>query len=238
MNIYFPSFPSSIQLPVLKNNILTIQQKKILLIAYAAFAFLAACYIVKRCSSALSIKRSDLKNILQSGDQTHLLAYLAKYGNQVKELNLIYFLTLNDQDLETLARQCPNLQKLTIHSKEITDQGTKHLQALTALKSLSLSECNLITNQGLQHLQLLIALQSLNLWGCYKITDQGLQYLQVFSALQSLNLSYCDGITNQGLQFFQTLKALQSLDLRKCQQLTSQDIQQLKNQMPGLIITS
>ncbi len=250
MNIHFSSFYPSIYLPALKNSMLTVQQKKILLIASAAFVFLTACYLAKSYFSFSVKSLSVPQHILQSDSRVNLYNYLATHGKHIRELDLSTFSTLNDPDLEAISKSCPNLQKLIITSSEVTDKGLQHLQTLTALQSLNLCGCikitdqglqylqtlkalqflNLfvsheITDQGMQHLQALKALKSLNLTGCCKITDQGLQYLQVMTTLQSLCLWGCDDITDQGLQYLQALKALQFLDLTACNKITDKGLQ-------------
>ncbi len=244
MPIHFPPFNSLIQLPPLKTNILTIQQKKIFLIASAAFAFLATCYIVQRCYSNFHgksrpipqpshiipqpIPQSIPDDILQKLNPIPLLNYLAKHGQQFSELDIGNFISFSDQELKLLTEYCPNLQKLRINAQYITNQGFQHLQALTALESLNLAGGAQISDKGLQHLQTLTTLQSLNLNFCYNITDQGLKHLQALKALRSLDLQQCYKITDQGLLHLQALTVLQSLDLDLCHNITDQGLQHLQ----------
>ncbi len=126
--------------------------KKIFFIASAAFAFLAACYAAR--SSYLFLYADFVpKDILQSGDRASLLNYLATHGKHVKKLDLSEFSKLKDQDLKTISEQCPELQKLKIRSKQVTDEGFQHLQFLKFLQSLNLTGCSLLTSQQIQQFQ-------------------------------------------------------------------------------------
>jgi hypothetical protein len=141
----------------------------------------------------------------------------------------LHNIDMTDADLKHLADRFVHLKSLNLSGcKRITDQGLKHLQALTSLQSLNLYECNQMTDQGLAHLQALTSLQSLNLSWCKQITDQGLVHLQALTSLQSLGLSWCEKITDQGLKHLQALASLQSLDLSCCNQITDQGLKHLQ----------
>jgi hypothetical protein len=137
---------------------------------------------------------------------------------------------ITDADLKDLAdRYFTHLISLNLNGcKRITDQGLKHLQALTSLQSLDLSGCKQITDQGLEHLKALTSLQSLDLNCCNQITDQGLEHLKALTSLQSLGLGWCNQITDQGLEHLKALTSLQSLDLDWCEQITDQGLVHLQ----------
>ena len=103
----------------------------------------------------------------------------------------------------------------------ITDQGVRSLVCLTALQTLHLSRTD-ITDQGLQSLSCLTALKTLGLYNCPGITDQGLQPLTCLTALQYLDLSHSAAF--QSLQSLPYLTALQVLDLSHCDAITDQGV--------------
>ena len=73
-------------------------------------------------------------------------------------------------------------------SKELTDEGVRHLARLPALKHLDLSG-TAITDRGLEVLRELAALESISLAGT-RVTDEGVAHLAHCHELQQVNLSY------------------------------------------------
>jgi hypothetical protein len=73
-------------------------------------------------------------------------------------------------------------------SKELTDEGVRHLSRLPALKHLDMSGTS-ISDRGLQVLRGLAALETLSLAGTH-ITDEGLAHLAHCHELRQINLSW------------------------------------------------
>ena len=73
-------------------------------------------------------------------------------------------------------------------SKELTDEGVRHLSRLPALKHLDVSG-TAITDRGLQILRGLSVLETLSLAGTH-ITDEGLAHLAHCHELRQINLSW------------------------------------------------
>ena len=102
------------------------------------------------------------------------------------------------------------LQELDLSDTQVTDAGLVHLKRLTALSNLNLSG-TWVTGAGFVHLKRLTALSSLNL-SQTQVTDAGLVHLKRLTALSSLNLSWTN-VTDAGLVHLEGLTALSRLDL-------------------------
>jgi hypothetical protein len=93
---------------------------------------------------------------------------------------------------------------------KLTDAGLAHLNELTRLRVLDLTDTQ-VTDAGLAHLTGLKGLQRLHLTGT-KVTDAGLAHLTNLKRLTHLYL--CDtGVTDAGLAHLKRLTGLQRLDL-------------------------
>ncbi len=121
-------------------------------------------------------------NITGDEDLSHLTAFpnlrrLEIWGNPGD---------ITDASLPSIG-QCSKLEKLVLHSEEITDTGLQHLTGLTALRVLDLSSCPRITDDGLQHITPLQHLEVLDLSDMV-ITGRGLGSVRLLPRLRRLNL--------------------------------------------------
>jgi Leucine-rich repeat (LRR) protein len=118
------------------------------------------------------------------------------------------------------------------------------LADLVSLRTLDLSQCDLITDDGLEQLEGLEQLQEVSLAWCRLITDQGLDaftfhpgrsinlrrlrlsrcpleevsYLGRLSALEELDISGCTDIGSSALgKTLKYLKKLEALDVSYCE---------------------
>ncbi len=74
-------------------------------------------------------------------------------------------------------RSLSNLTSLNLSHTRITNDGLAHVQHLSNLLYLDLSECDLITNRGLRYIRQLSYLAYLNLMGCPRINARGIARL-------------------------------------------------------------
>ncbi len=199
-------------------------------------------------SSRTDIQDEDLIPLLKKNPHIKLLnlkectnitdAGLAPLKNltQLKSLNLFCCYQFTDVGLEHLA----GLTQLTSldlsYCNELSDAGLRYLKGLTQLTELDLFSCKELTDGGLQYLAGLTQLTSLNLSYCDKLSDGGLQHLAGLTQLKSLALYNCYQFTDVGLQHLKSLSQLTELDLSECTQLTSNAKEELKKQIPGLMI--
>lgn len=151
-------------------------------------------------------------------------AEIEKLGGQVTvdkaSPELVIAVNLSDVAISDAALACldafPHLHRLDLgHTKKldpstVTDAGLAHLQGLTELRRLSLTNAN-VTDAGLVYLKGLTHLQSLNLDGT-KVTDAGIARLTGLSGLQTLKLRDTE-VTDAGVMSLGVLSQLQNLNL-------------------------
>jgi hypothetical protein len=95
------------------------------------------------------------------------------------------------------------LKRLRIDAmSQVTDDGVRHLAALTNLESLAMHNGHRLSNDALKHLQGLARLKELSLFACSNITDAGLAHLKSITALESLELGQTR-VTHQGIALLQ-----------------------------------
>jgi Leucine-rich repeat (LRR) protein len=122
-------------------------------------------------------------------------------GTSLSDPNLMYFAGLK------------KLVKLHLDENEdIGDPGMVHLQGLTQLRNLSLSDTG-VGDLGIEKLKKLTNLEELNLAGT-RITDRGLVHLQRFMNLRVLDLAETK-ITAAGLKNIENLTNLEVLYLHR-----------------------
>ncbi len=142
------------------------------------------------------------------------------------------------------------LQELDLSKGRITDEGLKHLQGLTNLRSLTLFWNNDVTDEGLRHLRGLTNLRRLDVSLCFDITDKGVSHLRGLTNLQYLGLDdtkigddglvnikgLCNlekltlnhtAVTDKGLAHLKELTRLKSLDLGSTR-ITDKGLEHLK----------
>lgn len=108
----------------------------------------------------------------------------------------------DDDDLKTLVsewRKCEKLVNLNLsENRKISDDGIEGLQALSQLRELNLSSCD-ITNESIPSLVPLSLLENLNLSYCHRITDAGMKHIPDLRRLKYLDLQGCPRISRGGL---------------------------------------
>jgi hypothetical protein len=117
---------------------------------------------------------------------------------------------VDDEELSSL-KHFSRLEGLELScSDKVTDDGLKHLEGLTGLRSLALHGEGL-TSPRLAHLSRLTGLKELDLSGS-GLTDEGIVFLRPLIHLQSLNLAGTD-VTDEGIKSLHFLSELRELDL-------------------------
>ena len=127
------------------------------------------------------------------------------------------------------------LRSLDLTNTQVTDAGLAHLQGLTQLRVLTLNYTQ-VTNAGLVHLRGLTQLKELCLVRT-RVTDAGLVHLQGLTQLQRLDISFSRWVADPGLVHLQTLTQLQWLDLYETH-VTGAGINELKKALPNVQITT
>ena len=125
----------------------------------------------------------------------------------------LYSKDINDDGLVCLA-ELPMLRFLSIRYGNFTDAGMAHVKKCTRLRNLDLNSVP-ITDTGLYHLSSLDKLEDLNLFNT-EVTDRGLAYLKSLSYLKKLNVrkrEQKDQITDAGMVHLAQINSLEYLDL-------------------------
>ena len=105
-----------------------------------------------------------------------------------------------------------NLERLTAHSADLTDEDMAYLAEFPNLKYLELNVNPKITDQGLQHLKGLKELRYLSLFYCPELTGSGFEYLTKLEKLVNLNISN-NQISDKHLSQLQKINSLQVLNV-------------------------
>jgi F-box/leucine-rich repeat protein 14 len=109
------------------------------------------------------------------------------------------------------------------------------------LKALSLENCTNITDYGIMHITALSNLKYLNLTAC-NISDNSLRYIIVLQNLSDLSFGYSEKISDEGLKYLAELKKIKIIFIDKCNRISNDGIDHLlmlmvlTNQMPQLYI--
>ena len=153
---------------------------------------------------------------------------------QLREL-LLAKTDVNDAALKLIAG-FPELTKLRIAGTPITDAGFGHLNQLSKLRSLDVSECQALSDASTDTIVQMKNLTDLNLWRV-PITDAGLQSIVNLPNLRSLNLDNTE-ITDEGLALIANLTDLTFLHLGSTR-ITDDGLMQLRPlaQLERLIVT-
>ena len=144
------------------------------------------------------------------------------FVSQLKSLKALYFDEDNKVTNAALGRHLPklvNLEKLSLHGEQISDEGLEHLKDLPRLRELSLNSGN-FTSEGLAYLKECPALQNLDLKHL-PVADGGIKYLAGHQKLEDLDL-YNTKVTDRGLQFLKTMPSLRKLNIGKRQENNNQ----------------
>jgi len=94
-------------------------------------------------------------------------------------------------------------------SPEFTDDHLRHLETLSTLKFLDLSE-TLVSDSGLGHLRVLNQLERLGLVACPWITDAGLAHIEGLMRIKELDLRKT-AITDEALAHLEKLHSIEEL---------------------------
>jgi hypothetical protein len=135
---------------------------------------------------------------------------------------------VSDDGLEHL-NELTSLQELILSdSREFTDSGLEHLKGLPNLQNLALDHTE-ITDAGLVHLSSVPRLERLGL--CYtRISDNGLPHLSGVTKLQILTLP--GSITDAGLMHLNRLSSLRLVTVPKTH-VTDEGIKNLHEALPN-----
>jgi Leucine-rich repeat (LRR) protein len=139
---------------------------------------------------------------------------------------------ISDDGLRHL-QQLRNLKSLDIFSGRITDAGCSHISAMTSLESLELCGGG-VGDLGCIALAALENLTSLNLSQNERITNRGAAALATLANLKVLNLSNTR-VNSSALRFFGGLLKLQSLALYGCRGIDHAGcLEKLQDELPNL----
>jgi Leucine-rich repeat (LRR) protein/tetratricopeptide (TPR) repeat protein len=117
------------------------------------------------------------------------------------------------------------MNSLSPNDSAINDDGMTHLQGLSNLEDLDLSNTR-IGDAGLARIRGLRNLRELNL-GHTKITDVGMIHIEGFDNLEKLDLGTTK-ISNEGLTHLRNLTKLEDLDLNCIEEITDDGLVHLK----------
>ena len=176
---------SHYMIPLFKQTILpsiSVQQKKILLIASLAFSFLAACYLVSYFYVRTKLPDANMEDVEDIEVRLENAADINIKGlsKDLKKLDLSRYDNVTDATIKDLPK---NLTTLNLGGcKKLTDAGIKDLPK--NLTTLNLSDCDKLTDAAIKDLPK--NLTTLNLRGCDQLTDAAIKDLP--KNLTTLNL--------------------------------------------------
>jgi hypothetical protein len=139
-------------------------------------------------------------------------AHLKKLGRggALRSLRILSSPNVSDEGVIAIAG-FNSLEWLRIcAAPKVTDRGVAHLERLSELKSLDLSETS-ITDEALSHIGKLGRLESLAFHQC-AITDDGIRELSKLTRLKKVRISSTK-VTDASMSALGTLNQLQELDL-------------------------
>lgn len=173
----------------------------------------------------------------------------------LKDLDL-FGTNVSDQGLSALSRM-KNLRDLHLPTS-ITDEGLVHLEGLSQIRSLKLSNNRNIRDHGLAHLSKLSQLEVLDCGGTNignegvrnirdlrelrvlkmngtRIGDPAMAFIGAMSNLRELTLMGVD-ITDTGLEQLRSLVKLKRLNIENIDNITEKAISKIQADIPGLRI--
>jgi len=153
-----------------------------------------------------AVESLDLNHCRGVGDD--VVERLAKLP-RLKKLGLCAT-QVGDSGVERLSKSLPHLKELDL-SQCAGNAGLRHLESMSELRSLKLSECGL-TSAGLAHLKGLTQLQELDLTDNPHLGNDAIGHLERLVNLRTLNLSHCS-LTDGGLAHLRGMVRLEELDL-------------------------
>ncbi len=122
-------------------------------------------------------------------------------GNEV----MVRIKNIDDQELRTLVRELTGFIPLVYlnlsENRKITNIGLEYIRGLEQLSMLNLSSCSL-TDDGIKHLAAMTRLEYLDLSYCNRLSDNGLKHLRNLPKLSYLQLQGCLRITKAGIARF------------------------------------
>ena len=158
-----------------------------------------------------------------------LVAFIKKYGAQLKCLNLMGEI-IDGDELKQLVSFCPYLNRLSIDSTKIKDDDLTVLQEMP-LTSVAFSFGIELTDSALRHFNGM-SLTSVHFWHCPNLTDNALAYLKGMS-LTSVGFTWCENLTDNALTHLEGMP-LTSVNFNWCKNLTDNALAHLK----GMPLTS
>ncbi len=116
-----------------------------------------------------------------------------------------------DDDSMRVLSQFENLEQIRCGQTRIGDEGLQHLQNLTSLRAIDLSDCNRVSDQGLEHLSQLPDLKFVKVWGP-QVGDPGMAHVAKMASLEVLGLNDTQ-VTDEGIRQLAVLNRLKELHL-------------------------
>lgn len=141
------------------------------------------------------------------------------------------FTGFNDFDnecLEKLTKNCPNLKHLFLKHTNIQGDGLRHLINIPGLLSLEIGACQELEIDALKHLIYIKGLLNLNLFQCTKLEPDALKHLIHTPNLQTLKISWCTQFDQNSLEYLIHTAKLLFLNISWCKQLKADPFKELK----------
>jgi hypothetical protein len=168
----------------------------------------------------LPAARADDKDAAAKSAEDKAYEMISRVKRRVRETGRKPYLAVTfdrlpptDDDL-ALLRGLPLMRHLSITSDKVTNDGLKHVGAMTDLEALIVA-CPLVDDAGLKHLEKMTRLWGLRLH-CPKVTDKGMESLRGLTDMRDLDLSKCQ-ISDEGLKPLAGMLRLRSLNVSDTQ---------------------
>ncbi|XP_013191337.1 F-box/LRR-repeat protein 14 [Amyelois transitella] len=177
---------------------------------------------------------SEIQNLKLESLEVHSCDQLTNQGilaltthqTSLKELDIGLCTRVTDLSLVYICKNLVNLESLSIQRcRAVTDLGVAELAKLKKLKSLNISQCELITKDGLKKglcLEVNTTIEELNIHSL-NLDEAGLIMIsENMPNLQSLDISYCfNAVTDVSIQvIFKNQVNLHTLKMSHCDKVS------------------
>jgi hypothetical protein len=185
------------------------------------------------------LKELSLRGCVQLTDRA-----LDNLGPNLEEINLGGCKRITLQGVVSLAQRCPLLRRVNLHGLTVTDQSIDALSRnCPQLETLHASSANPfggsspLTDQSLAYLSRCPNLVCLNLQGSSNLTDYGVRMLlRHCNKLDRLNLGGCFRLTDASvIDIGECAPRMIHLSLFQCFQLTDHSLLSLTSKLPNLV---
>lgn len=215
----------------IKNSILLINKEQIPI--HKIFKNLTAKEAIMRLVNEPDhhlLEYADISDYYDDLDN-ECIEILANNCPNIKHLYISSFIRVQGDVLKCL-KKFPGLQTLSIDGGRLDKDTLKYLEYVPGLQSLKIYNRN-FEPDTLKHLKYVPLLRHLNVAGCSSLEFDVLKHLERVPLLLSLNIGDCTQFPSDVLKFLEFTPLLENLDIHWCSQLEPDALERL-NLVPKL----